>query len=177
MNWSRKCRQCQALFIPDARSRRAIGKTDERRATQRFCSKPECQKASHQRSNRMFWKKDPECRTRNVLACRAWRQENKAYWQKRRERDKEYTERNRELQKRRDAKRRGDLANTDAIKPLQREKLSRILGFVDLANTDATKMSWMLVSEEICLYLMWLSRLANTNLMAKVIVDNPQSCA
>jgi hypothetical protein len=55
--------------------------------------------------------------------------------------------------------------------------LNRILFFVHLANTDSTNVAWTLVSEEICLYLKWSSRLANTNSIALPAVDKPQSSA
>jgi len=166
------CAGCHELFLPDPRSYRPEGKKGKRRSIQRFCSKPDCQKASHQESNRSYWKSDGETRARNRLACREWRKKNKDYWQGYRADHRAYVERNRELQKKRDGR---DLANTDSILSLRDEKLKRIGVLVRLANTDSTKVTCTLVSEEIYLFLRGEMRLVNTNSIPLARGDKPQS--
>jgi hypothetical protein len=173
MKRKRLCRKCWELFLPDPRSYRPT-KEGRKVSTQHYCSKPECRQESHRRSQHIFWKHDSEVRARNVVACRSWRANHKDYWWQRREKDPAYTKRNVELQRRRD---RGDLANTDSIGGLWREKLDRIGILIHLANTDPMKISWPLVSEEIRLLLRWLGRLANTNSIASHAIDKPQSPA
>ena len=175
MKRKRKCWHCRTLFFPDPRSyllpKQGNGKPG---SNQHFCSKPECRKASHQRSNRAYWKKDSELRERNAMATQAWRKKNKAYWKKWRADHPAYVKRNREQQKRRD---RSDLANTDTIRSLQCEKLDRIIFLIRLANTDTSRISWNVISEEICLYLRWRERLANTNSIDRKAINNSQSAA
>lgn len=175
MKRQRKCRQCHALFVPDPRSyhlpKEGNGKP---RSDQHFCSRPACQKVSHQRSNHTHWMRDPEVRERNAVATQAWRKNHKGYWRRWRAAHPEYVKRNREQQKRRD---RSDLANTDTIRSVQCEKLDRILFLIHLANTDARQVSWRLISEEICLFLRWRERLANTNSIDTKAAHKPQSPA
>jgi hypothetical protein len=118
---------------------------------------------------------DGELRARNKLASRAWRKKNQGYWRERREHDRDYTNRNRELQRRRDAQDRVDLANTDTIGAIRREKLKRIGVLIHLANTDPIQVSWTLVSEEIRLFLQWRERLANTNAIDSSMTNETQS--
>lgn len=175
MKRQRKCWHCHVLFLPDTRSyhlpKEGNGKP---RSTQHFCSKPECRKASHQRSNHTHWMRDPEVRERNAVAAQAWRKSNKDYWREWRAAHPEYVKGNREQQKRRD---RSDLANTDSIRSVQCEKLDRIRFLIHLANTDARRVSWRLISDEICLFLRWRERLANTNSIDWKATNNSQSAA
>jgi hypothetical protein len=175
MKRQRKCRHCRDPFLPDPRSyhlpKEGNGKPQ---SNQHFCSKPECQKASHQHSNRTHWKKDIKVRERNAASSCAWRQKNKSYWGQWRADHPEYVKRNREQQKRRDG---SNLANTDTIRSVQCEKLDRIRFHIHLANTDATRVSWQLITDEICLFLRWRERLANTNSIAPKAPNNTQSSA
>jgi hypothetical protein len=170
-----RCLGCYESFVADPRSYYSIGK--KRRSRQRYCSEDECQKKSHQSSNQAHRKKDPGVRVRNALASRAWRgkSENQDYWKKRRKNNRAYTDRNRMLQRERDRRGSKDLANTDAIKRLRGEKLSRIGVLLHLANTDSRRVSWNLISEEMWLYLKWEMVLANTNPIAKPVINEPQS--
>lgn len=168
----KKCVGCHELFPPDPRSYRPEGKKGKRRSAQRFCPNPDCQKASHRESNRIYWSKDGETRARNRVACQKWRKENKRYWRGYRADHRAYVERNRELQKKRDGR---DLANTDSIPSLRAEKLKRIGILLRLANTDSTKVPCTLVSEEIYLFLRGEMRLANTNSISRKASHQPQS--
>jgi hypothetical protein len=73
-NRHRKCLHCQELFIPDCRN--------EQR--QRFCSKPDCRKASQRQSQRA-WLAKPENQnyfrdSENAANVRQWQKEHPGYW-------------------------------------------------------------------------------------------------
>lgn len=72
----KKCKHCKRLFIPNPRN-------GER---QKYCSKPECQKAS-KRASQQRWLKKPENRDHfsgpiNVDRVREWRKRHPGYWKK-----------------------------------------------------------------------------------------------
>ena len=72
----RKCRNCKALFRPDPRNRRH----------QRFCSKPDCRRASKAESQRR-WLAKPQNRdyfrgAEHVERVRAWRAAHPGYARK-----------------------------------------------------------------------------------------------
>jgi len=74
----RKCRHCKELFHPDLRNLRH----------QKYCSKPQCRKASKAASQRC-WLGKTENRDyfrgpENVQRVQAWRQAHPGYWQRRR---------------------------------------------------------------------------------------------
>lgn len=70
----RKCKHCRDLFIPDHRNRNK----------QRYCSKPDCRKASKAASQKKWQEKEenknyhsgPE----NVRRVQQWRKKNPGYW-------------------------------------------------------------------------------------------------
>jgi hypothetical protein len=70
----KRCRHCKDLFYPDPRN-------DGR---QKFCSRPECRKASKAESQRR-WLNKPENRNyfrnpENVARVQQWRREHPGYW-------------------------------------------------------------------------------------------------
>jgi len=74
-----KCRHCKGLFRPDPRNRRH----------QRFCSKPDCRRASKAESQRR-WLAKPENRhyfrgPEHVERVRRWREAHPGYGRKRRQ--------------------------------------------------------------------------------------------
>jgi len=71
------CKHCGDLYTP----------TPRRRAVQKFCPKPACQKASRADSQRR-WLSKPEnkthfCGLENVLRVQEWRKKNPGYWRRR----------------------------------------------------------------------------------------------
>jgi hypothetical protein len=69
-----KCLHCNECFVPDYRSG----------ARQRFCSKPDCRKASRQQSQKA-WLAKPENRNyfrddKNAARVREWQQAHPGYW-------------------------------------------------------------------------------------------------
>lgn len=72
----RKCKNCKDLFHPDPRNT----------SRQKFCSKPECRKASKKESQRR-WLQKPENRDYfrgpdNVRRVQEWRKDHPGYWRK-----------------------------------------------------------------------------------------------
>ena len=166
MKRKKKCRGCGDSFVANPRCKR--GKIN----SQQHCTKPTCQKKSHQQSQEKYWMKDALYRERHRISARCWRKKNPDYWRRYRQTHPEMVKRNREQQRRRD---KADLANTDTIPTLRREKLRRIGHLIHLANTDSIKVEKNLISQEILLFLMWKERLANTNSIARPSVDKSQS--
>ena len=71
-----KCFHCRKFFIPSPNNRR----------TQRYCSKPECRKAS-KAAAQTKWMHKPQNRSyfrglENVARVRQWRQNHPGYWRK-----------------------------------------------------------------------------------------------
>jgi hypothetical protein len=79
MTWQtrkRKCKHCKTIFVPDPRCVRR----------QRYCSTPQCRKASKAASQRR-WHRQPDNRDYftgpiQVARVRAWRQANPGYWRR-----------------------------------------------------------------------------------------------
>jgi hypothetical protein len=72
----KKCRHCNQLFVPDARNR----------SRQRYCTKPECRKASKAGSQKR-WCQKPENidyfrGPENVKRVQQWRKANPGYWRR-----------------------------------------------------------------------------------------------
>ena len=67
----RRCRHCSELFFPDPRNR----------TRQRYCSRPECRKASKAVSQRKWFKKNPDYFRDpvHVDRVRQWRKEHPGY--------------------------------------------------------------------------------------------------
>lgn len=99
------CPCCSTFFIP-------------RNKSQRFCSKPECQ-----RIRKALWQKqklttDPDYKEEQRLAQNKWLQNNPGYWKDYRHRNPEKADRNRSLQKIRNMKRRGNQAISQSLKTI-----------------------------------------------------------
>ena len=72
----KKCRNCKDLFIPDPRNAKR----------QKYCSKPQCRKASKAASQQR-WLQKPENQNHfrgaeNVIRVQQWREVNPGYWRK-----------------------------------------------------------------------------------------------
>lgn len=115
---NKQCVHCGDEFEPDKRVR-----------DQKYCGKEDCQ-----RTRRAIWRRgkmmtDPDYRDNQKRCQTEWLEKNKGYYKKYRERHPEKAERNRILQKGRDAIRRKNglnklLAKIDAIQ----DRLSRPCG-------------------------------------------------
>jgi len=74
----KKCCNCKKLFIPDPRNTKR----------QKYCSAPQCRKASKAASQRR-WLAKPEnqgyfCGPKNVKRVQLWREDNPGYWRRKR---------------------------------------------------------------------------------------------
>lgn len=83
-----------------------------RHKDQEFCLKPECRKAKKARWQRQKMKNDPDYRSSQRLSHKKWAASKPDFWKDYRAKNSEKTERNRLLQKVRNAKRRSDKEKT-----------------------------------------------------------------
>jgi len=72
----KRCQNCRRLFPPDPRNAKR----------QKFCSKPDCRKAS-KKDSQQRWLNKPKNRDyfrspENVIRVQEWRKENPGYWKK-----------------------------------------------------------------------------------------------
>ena len=72
---------------------------------QEFCSKPNCQRERRRRRQAERRAKSPERHASDALYFQDWAAKNPGYWKRYREKHPEYTERNRQQQKRRSSTR------------------------------------------------------------------------
>lgn len=177
MKRQRTCRKCHDLFLPDPRSWRPTGKDHVPTSSQHFCAKRECRRESDCQSHRAHVRKNPCYRVKQLMSARRWRKKNSGYWRRRRRNHPEVAERNRVLQRRRDAKAKGNLANINSIGAVYSEKLTRIGLLNDLANINSTEVPCTAVSEEIIALLRWSNRLANIKPIGKRRISSAQSRA
>jgi len=99
------CRHCK----------KTIRNPNPRIKNQTHCSEPACQRARKAQWQRQKMKTDPDYQKNQIDAQDQWRGRNPGYWKEYRRKNKAYQERNRALQRVRDAKRRAvRLAKMDA---------------------------------------------------------------
>jgi hypothetical protein len=89
MEKERFCLQCHCLFIP------------ARNPQQKSCSRRSCQNARKCNWRRAKHKLDPDYRENRNHACKKWRGKNPNYWQQYRQSHPDYTDCNRDKQRRR----------------------------------------------------------------------------
>jgi len=97
------CPYCSTFFIP-------------RNKSQRFCSKPECQRIRKALWQKQKLKTDPDYKEGQRLANNKWLQNNPGYWKDYRNRNPEKADRNRSLQKIRNMKKRRNPAVSQSLK-------------------------------------------------------------
>jgi hypothetical protein len=97
------CACCKRIFV-----------TDPRINNQRYCSRPECQRARKRRWQRERLANDIAYRDNQTAAQKDWCVRNKGYWKEYRRRNPSYTERNRQKQRERNGRRRSKIAKMDA---------------------------------------------------------------
>ena len=126
-----RCKHCKTLFVPNPRVK-----------NQRYCGKKACQNARRAEWQRQKMKTDPDYRQNQKQAQKDWRSQNPGYWKWYRSKNADYCNRNRKLQKIRDAKRRmRHLAKMDVLKPgnpLSPGSYFIVPVFADLAKMDAS---------------------------------------
>ena len=108
----RRCSCCGCYFCPDPRVQ-----------NQHYCGKKRCQQARKNKWQRQKIIIDHDYRADKKDSQDAWLDKNPNYWKRYRRRNLDYAERNRQMQRERDAKRRlasgkhlgADLAKKDAL--------------------------------------------------------------
>lgn len=95
MRPSRNCRYCRQIFHPSIY-----------RPEQRVCSQPDCQRQRRSDYHRDRIRRDGAYADDVQASQRKWRQANRDYWKRYRERHPESVTRNRQRQQQRDQKRR-----------------------------------------------------------------------
>ena len=104
-----RCVHCGRLYNANARVK-----------NQKYCSRDICQRARKRRWQQRKMATDGDYRQNRKESQQMWQTRHPSYWQQYRERHPQYCERNRMLQKQRDAKRRAKhLAKMDALKQLK----------------------------------------------------------
>jgi hypothetical protein len=121
-----RCRHCHTIILPNPRIK-----------NQRYCNRPECQRA-----RKALWQKhkmhqDPDYQADHRDAQKDWLKRNPGYFRTYRVGHPSYVETNRLKQKSRDQKRRlTHLAKMDALKPHPFVKPGSYLLIPDLAKMD-----------------------------------------
>jgi hypothetical protein len=134
----RRCRYCEQVFQPS-----------KFQPGQLVCSESDCQRRRRSDSRRRKIASDSEYRQVCQDSSRKWRARNPEYWQRRRESNPALVERNRQLQRIRDQKRKlRDLANNNSAFDLKHSATQIWLvgaGLEHLANNNpATGQVWVL---------------------------------
>lgn len=105
MKTENRCTHCEQVFTPNPRVKH-----------QEYCGRQICQKARKAKWQRQKMALDSDYRLNQKDAQDQWQERNTDYWDKYRQSHPEYCERNRQLQKLRDGKRRAQrLAKMDAL--------------------------------------------------------------
>jgi hypothetical protein len=139
---SKQCAGCGKTFQPRPQT-----------PNQSYCSSPECQ-----RERRRGWQyarrqSDPEYKDNQSRAQQSWSERHPDYWREYRRTHAEYRERNRALQRERDARRRErvlakmDASTCDPPVPSGTYRLSRVTR-EDLAKMDAWTVQITVVSKQ-----------------------------
>lgn len=138
---NKRCAACAQVFTP----RRNV-------PDQRYCSKPECQRARRRRWQRHKRKADPDYQANQAAAQRRWRERHREYWRWYRQQHPEYAARNREQQHGRNRRRRtagtgpspAVIAKMDAY-TAQRPMASGTYRLIPVAGPGIAKMDEYLV--------------------------------
>jgi hypothetical protein len=101
-----RCKHCHRSLSPNPRVK-----------NHQYCSRKACQQARKTQWQRKKMATDADYRINQVESLQNWREHNRDYWRRYRDSHEDYRERNRRLQKVRDARRRArHLAKMDASK-------------------------------------------------------------
>ena len=147
MNQNR-CRHCHTIFLPNPRIK-----------NQRYCNRPECQRARKAHWQKQKIRQDPDYQENHHDAQMNWLKRNPGYWKTYRAEHPSYVETNRLKQKTRDQKRRlAHLAKLDALTPHPFVKPGSYFLIPDLAKMDtfaqkifiipATSTDWPILAKK-----------------------------
>jgi len=140
-----RCKHCKRLVPANPRVK-----------NQRYCGSKECQQARKSEWHRKKMKSDPYYAQRQNQSRQRWCDKNRDYWKNYRNTHTEYADRNRELQKQRDQKRRRRCVKMDASDSSAFEMdasgeicVANTGGYAipdrDLAKMDASKEIYILI--------------------------------
>jgi len=151
---TRNCQNCHQVFQRIAQCK-----------DQRYCGNKQCQRARKRNWERMKKDTDPDYRKNRKESQKSWQNSNKDYWNKYRLNNPLQAERNRQLQRIRNAKRRGHLLEPAQPQPTG-TPAKEVLSFVStskhlIAKTDASKP-----------YQLCLLDMSNPFLIAKTDASN-----
>ena len=131
MKSKKRCVHCHCLFIANPRVK-----------NQKYCSRDICQRTRKSLWQRRKMATDADYRQNQKDSRQTWQTQHPGYWRQYRDSHPQYRERNRMLQKQRDAKRRAKhLAKMDALKRLKSIKPGTyylIFCMANLAKMDAS---------------------------------------
>lgn len=139
---SKQCAGCGKAFHPRSQT-----------PEQRYCSSPECQRERRRRWQHARRQSDPDYRDNQSRAQQSWSEQHPDYWREYRRTHEQYRERNRALQRERDARRRErvlakmDASTGDAPVPSGTYRLSPVRR-EDLAKMDAWTVQITFVSKQ-----------------------------
>jgi len=142
---SKQCAGCNKPFHPRAQSPK-----------QCYCASPACQRERRRRWQRQRRQSDPEYQDNQARAQESWAERHSDYWREYRRTHPEYAERNRSMQRERDARRRErvlakmDVKTRDSPVPSGTYRLSPVR-HEDLAKMDAWMVEITVVSKECAL--------------------------
>jgi hypothetical protein len=136
MNQNR-CRHCHTLFLPNPRIKK-----------QRYCNRPECQRARKALWQKQKMLQDPDYQTTHREAQKTWMEQHPGYWKTYRAEHPAYLQKNRQNQQNRDRKRRlARLAKMDALRPFSFIKPGSYFLAPDLAKMDSLAQKVFLIPD------------------------------
>jgi len=131
-----RCAHCGSLFEPNPRAR-----------NQQYCSHQDCQRARKRAWQKQKLRTDPDYRDNQQDCQRDWHRRHQGYYRQYRRRNALSAERNRLLQKVRDARRRSSLllAKMDAFRTAPAKDLGPYYLLPMLAKMDASTLKVLLI--------------------------------
>jgi hypothetical protein len=139
MDQRKRCKNCHRVLDRNPRVKK-----------QDYCGRAACQRARKRHWQTQKMRNDPDYRKNKTAAQDKWLEVNPDYWRNYRQRNPKYRERNRLLQKARDAKRRSRrLAKMDALvdkNSIKPDSYYYVVPTVaDLAKMDALTQKFILI--------------------------------
>ena len=135
----KRCKFCRCLFP-----------LTKRNPDQKYCSKPDCQRARKRRWQKMKMQGDEAYRLNKQDVQERWCVKNSDYWEKYRENNPDYTKSNREKQRHRNRRRKAikslssEIAKMDAL-PSEKCDISGIYGLISVQDLLIAKMDAKIV--------------------------------
>lgn len=111
---------------------------------QRYCSQINCQRERRRKTQQTKIRQDPDYRDNQLRAQKAWSKKNVSYWRNYRKTHPNYVERNKQLQRDRNKKRKDGLIANMNFKMKKNTVLSGIYTLTPTTKSEIAKMgSWI----------------------------------